>query len=371
MKRNQQQEKISANTASNAHEAIPPTEIHTRPQVERLVELKRLVLAGTYLTTRQLAEKLEVSIPTVSRDVQFMRERLDMPIEFDEAKQGYHFTGPVGPLPGEKPSDSDVNGAIIAIKVLERFGGMTWHKPIENILQQWIAQGNGQQKARSKKLRPAVYFQQPDVPEPTDPNLFELMMTAVWQDQAVRFEYCKPLDIYRVRMIDPYVLTAFEGSWYLLGRDRVSNKMRLFKLCRMRNPQMMSQKFTMPADFDVEEHYDKSLGVMISDGDFEVEVELSAWLTAILDERRGRAWRSWTKLKDGRSIVRMQLSCLEEVQRWVLGWGKQVKVRKPKALRNFVRDTSAAVTAMYDDSMEPGATGTEQKANSKAEAPKS
>lgn len=317
------------------------------PKLERLVMLKRLILAENHATAGNLAAELKVSERTIFRYVEFMRSRLDMPIHFDSAHETYQFTGPAGPLPGEKPSDNDITGAVVATRLLERFEGMTWYRAVENILQHSIAQGDREQKARSKKLRPAVYFQQPDVPEPTDPVLFETIMTACWKGQALRFLYCKPLDEFRPRMVDPYVLTAFDGCWYLLAMDHVAEKIRTFKLCRMREAKVMGQKFAMPANFDPEAHYDKSLGFMTSDGDFEVEVELSALMTASLDGRRYRAWKKWDKLPDGRSIVIMQLSCLEEVQRWALSWDEKITVRKPIKLRERMYKTSLNVAAKY------------------------
>jgi hypothetical protein len=61
--------------------------------------------------------------------------------------------------------------------------------------------------------------------------------------------------------------------------------------------------------------------VMSGRGDYEVVIEFDAWAT---DQLRGRLWHSSqqvTELPGGGSRLRMRLSGLEEVERWVLSWG--------------------------------------------------
>lgn len=343
--------KSDGNNLKRGGRAKPSPELCTLAQLERLVDLKQFLLKGTFPNTPQLAAELEVSVRTVGRAIVFLRDRMDMPIVFNRERQGYHFAGPVGQFPGEKPSNDAVAGAVLAIKALEPYQGMPWHGPAQNILQGYVAQVKGSQKELTENLGPAIYFQQPEVTEDTDPKLFELIANGLCNDAVLYMDYCKPLDIYRPRVIEPYVMTSWENCWYLLGRDRVSGKIRTFKLYRMRNARLSSQRFEMPKGFNPKEHYKKSMGIFTSDGDYKVVVELSAWLTARLEGRRYRAWETWKKNKDGTSIVKMHLSCLEEVQRWVSSWTDEVRVIKPRKLLETVYSKARKVVDMYEPLM--------------------
>lgn len=62
----------------------------TRFMFERYRDILDAVRSSCYPNTSQLARKLEVSMSTVSRDIEFLRERLGCPIEYDFYRKGYH-----------------------------------------------------------------------------------------------------------------------------------------------------------------------------------------------------------------------------------------------------------------------------------------
>lgn len=77
-----------------------------------------------------------------------------------------------------------------------------------------------------------------------------------------------------------------------------------------------------------------------------VEIEFDLWGTDLV---RGRQWHSSQELTDlpnGGSRLKMRLSSLEEIERWVLGWGSHAKVIGPAALRGGVT-MAAKVAAIY------------------------
>lgn len=59
-------------------------------QFERLLRLDQLIRSGQARTTAQLAESLEVSLRTVSTDLDFLRDRYEAPIGH-ERKRGYYY----------------------------------------------------------------------------------------------------------------------------------------------------------------------------------------------------------------------------------------------------------------------------------------
>jgi len=79
----------------------------------------------------------------------------------------------------------------------------------------------------------------------------------------------------------------------------------------------------------------------------EVVIEFDAWGA---DDVRGRTWHASQKLTDrpdGRLVVTMKLNNLEEIERWVLGFGEHATVVKPQELNERVRIAAEKVTAKY------------------------
>lgn len=59
--------------------------------LERLSKIHAKIKSGCYPNTHQLAFDLGVSIPTISRDIEFLRDRFYAPIEYDASQRGYYY----------------------------------------------------------------------------------------------------------------------------------------------------------------------------------------------------------------------------------------------------------------------------------------
>ena len=75
----------------------------SRPPLERMSKLHTELKAGRFPNCKKLAALLETSPKTIQRDIDFMRDRLGLPIDYDERQWGYFYyakpeCGPAFPL---------------------------------------------------------------------------------------------------------------------------------------------------------------------------------------------------------------------------------------------------------------------------------
>jgi predicted DNA-binding transcriptional regulator YafY len=85
-----------------------------------------------------------------------------------------------------------------------------------------------------------------------------------------------------------------------------------------------------------------------------VAIDFDVWATDLV---RGRQWHSsqeYTELPGGCSRVRMRLNSIEEVERWVLTWGKHATVVRPRALRERIREIGEEFVKRYADDVVGG-----------------
>lgn len=61
----------------------------TRPPLERIARIYAVLSAGVIKNCVQFAAEFEVSTRTVKRDLDFMRDRLRLPIEYDAQRYGF------------------------------------------------------------------------------------------------------------------------------------------------------------------------------------------------------------------------------------------------------------------------------------------
>ena len=72
------------------------------------------ILAGMYPNCITLAEKLECSTRTIKRDVDFLRDRLNVPMEYDRRRWGYFYNNDAWPGATRLCVDAYGNGVIVA-----------------------------------------------------------------------------------------------------------------------------------------------------------------------------------------------------------------------------------------------------------------
>jgi proteasome accessory factor B len=61
----------------------------TRPPIERMTKFYAMIRRGDYPNARTLAAEFEVSTKTIQRDIDFLRDRIGLPITYDLSRFGY------------------------------------------------------------------------------------------------------------------------------------------------------------------------------------------------------------------------------------------------------------------------------------------
>jgi len=67
---------------------------HGRPAFERMKVIWAFIRAGYHPNMSDLARILETSTKSIQRDLDFMRDRLEMPIAYNNSWHGFEFIGP-------------------------------------------------------------------------------------------------------------------------------------------------------------------------------------------------------------------------------------------------------------------------------------
>src|SRR3954471_9657572 len=102
----------------------------TRPPLERMLRIHKAVQAGSFPNASQLAAELEVSTKSIHRDLEFMRDRLDLPLEYDGSRHGFHYTQKVEAFPTMQITEGELFALVVAEKALQQYRGTTFEKPL-------------------------------------------------------------------------------------------------------------------------------------------------------------------------------------------------------------------------------------------------
>lgn len=319
----------------------------SRPPLERMLRIHDELRRGSLVNCTKLVKTLEVSRKTVVRDIAFMRDRLDLPIEFDAQIQAYRYTHPVNAFPTVHVTEGELLALLVAQRALEQYRGTPFHRQLEIAFEK-LAGGLRDRISFSPadELR-AVSFKNIGLGK-TDLTVFNALSGAVLRQEEVSFAYRKPGDAKKSqRHVRPYHLANRENSWYLIGFDLERQALRTFALPRIGAVVGSKQTFTRPADFSPEKFFANALGVFGGEGDYQVVIRFTS---AVADRVREREWhesQEMRELSDGGLELKLRLGALMEVEQWVLGWGAAAEVIEPSELRERMRTTAAKLGKIY------------------------
>lgn len=324
-----------------------------RPPLERMSRLHVLLKSGEYPNHSKMAEELEVSRKTVQRDLDFMRDRLGLPIEYDARRYGFFYSGPVDSLPELDVSEGELVALLIAQKALHQHRGTVYEGPLLSACSK-ITQVLGERvSVNIDDLASRIFFKEQGFNE-VPLEVFDAVGRAVRTERELAFLYKKlGAETEGQRQIRPYHLGCVNNQWYVFGFDLQRGDVRTFALTRLRAPQVLEVGFERPADFSIDAYLSDSMGVFRGGETIEeVRIRFDSWAAQIVRERVWHSSEKKTDLEGGVLELELRLSSLEEVERWVLSFGGKARVVHPPELVHRLRSAAEAMLKGY---AEPGA----------------
>lgn len=321
--------------------------IHSRPPLARMLQLHQQIQAGQFPNCRKLANELEVSSKTIQRDIDFMRDRLGLPIAYDQLHFGFVYTEPVTHFPSIEVSEGEIVVLFVAQKALEQYKGTSFEKPLRTAFEK-ITEG----------LKDRIGFQWSDVDSAfsfrgigtsiADLELFEVVSRAVIDSHELAFEYKKLGGArHESRRVQAYHLGCVENQWYLFGFDLARQQLRTFALPRMRKVRDTLAGFRRPADFSITNHLSDSFGVFTTKGRHRIRIRFDAFAAQLVSERQWHPSQKIERLADGELELTMTLGGLEEIERWILSWGTHATVIEPTQLKRSVAAVARSLSDRY------------------------
>ena len=92
------------------------------------------VQAGGYPNATTLASQLEVCTKSIHRDLEFMRDRLELPIQYDGSRFGYCYTEPVKAFPTLQITEGELFALVVAERALQQYRGTSFERPLLSAL---------------------------------------------------------------------------------------------------------------------------------------------------------------------------------------------------------------------------------------------
>lgn len=314
----------------------------SRPPLERMMRIHQEISSGSFPNTRSLAEEFEVSRKSISRDIDFMRDRLNLPIAYHDRKYGYYYTSEVTNFPALQISEGELFALLVAEKAMQQYKGTPFEKPLLKTLQKLASGLPDTVSMNLDHWNESISFKTSAEPI-INLDVIDALSKATAARNSVAFEYKKPgASQIEKRRVDPYHLANIDGEWFLFGYCHLRLDVRTFSPIRIKNLTISKERFPKP-DFDVQKRLSSSFGVITGDKEFSVVCRFS---DKVADFIREKKWHSSQRLKSlpgGGVEISLRVSNLIEVRSWILSWGGEAEVIKPNELRQSILDSAKQI----------------------------
>jgi proteasome accessory factor B len=220
--------------------------VASRVSLERIAAFDRAVRAGRYPNAATIARALEVSRRTVQRDIEFLRDRLGAPLEFDDRRNGYRYRDPTYHIGLLTLSEGELVALFLAERVLGQYRGTPYARELARAFRKLTLGLTDRVTIDLGHLGESYSFRTTAAAD-LDPGLFRDLAAAVAGSRRVVLDYWSASRDERLRRaVDPYHLAAVDGQWYLIGHCHLRGDVRMFAPARIRALEVTDETFDRP-----------------------------------------------------------------------------------------------------------------------------
>ncbi len=310
----------------------------SRPPLARLAAIDQAIRAGAWPNATTLGRQLEVAPRTIQRDLEFLRDRLQAPVEFDPRRNGYHYTEPDYQLPFIRLTEGELAALFLAERLLQEYRGTPYAAALASLFDKLRLALPNEVSLDLSHFADALSVRQLAGLD-GNPAIFAQLARAVRECRRLELVYwTASRDAECRRIVDPYHLASVQGDWYLYAYCHLREEIRVFCPSRIRSIRDTGKRFNRPADFRLADYLDGTFRVLHGDGPpCRVRLRFAADVARYIREREWHPSQRLKERRDGSLELTLRLNHFLEVKRWALSYGAACEVLEPAELREEVR----------------------------------
>jgi predicted DNA-binding transcriptional regulator YafY len=318
----------------------------------RVYKIEMLIRNRGHVSFRTLRDELEVSPATLKRDLDYLRDRLGAPIEYDRDLNGYRFgaayRGHKHELPGLWFSEPELYSLLMAHQLLNELdseGVISRHlQPLRDRIHQMLGSGQAEAQALLQRVKIIGSARRP-VPSRT----FEIVGEALLQRRRLHLRYLtRGRGEVSERDVSPQRLVHYRNTWYLDAWCHRREKLLRFALDAISDAGVLELPALELPLAQVQAEMDGGYGIYAGArrtwATLRFQPQAAQWVSREQWHPDQRA--AW--LPDGRYELKVPCSDETELLMDVLRQGDTVEVVAPESLRSAARQRLQAAARQYE-----------------------
>jgi len=309
---------------------------------QRLVSCMLLLQGKRRLTAGQLARTLEVSTRTVYRDVEALSEA-GVPVHMERGPHGgIVLADDYRRALAQFTNDELQTLFAAAAGPMTDLGIMSHPQALQKLAGALpAAQRRAAESSRERLLLDHNRWSRGDQPT----GILVGLRKAIAEERRVRMRYRDRNGAVTERPIDPLGLVAKAGIWYLVAREAEKGD-RTFRAQRILAIEETSERFTRPADFNLEEHWRASVAAIERRPEATYDIVIRVSLEALANFTS--YWESTVLAEEtDTAIVRIAFPSRQLAIVQVLVYGDGIEVLEPSDLGGAIADYARRALTKY------------------------
>lgn len=318
------------------------------PIFERIVWFDQKVRNGEFPNASKLAKHFELSSKTAQRNIDFMRDRLAAPLEYNATQKGYFYSEQTFGLPYLQTTQEEILSILIARNLLSRTAGGVISRSINRFGKKlFAATGDfGLTESRMEESFSSTWTGY----SPAHSETFRLVADALLKPRVLRFAYTSPgTDQKSERQVEPYHLQHYMASWVLTAWCRLRGEWRKFLLARMDNLVVFDETFKPRPIKEWKHLIDDAFGIFQTGKHTLVTLRFTPFRARWIREQIWHPKQILKELADGSLELSFPVADFREVKLKVLQFGADVEVVAPEALRKEVQMEIQKMATVYGE----------------------
>ena len=320
-------------------------------QTGRLYKIDQLLRQYKVISFADLQAQLNVSRATLKRDLDDLRTRLKLPIEWSRAAGGYRLASVGEPstsiheLPGLWFSSTEIHAILTMQQLLVSLdtGGLIINPvPLADRLHALLASGDPELQELRQRVRIVGLVQ-----ETATPRYFERIGLALVRRKRLLLAYASSEAAPVEWEVSPQRLVHFRGSWHLEAWCHPQAELRSFAVDAIHEARALSSSAIEVGSDKLDAQFGPEYGVFASGRVRWARLQFSREKACSIANMQWHPLQQGKQQNDGSYLLRVPYMDPRELMEKILQYGAQCQVLGPASLRQAVTDEVAQMAVIY------------------------
>jgi predicted DNA-binding transcriptional regulator YafY len=321
-------------------------------RTERFYKIQGMLMAKPAVTMQELREALEVSRPTLNRDLAYLRDRLGIPFAYNAALRGYAMTCQPSEtrsfeLPGVWFNQQELYSLLAMIELMSKLepGGLllSYVEPFKSRLESLLDDGSYDAKVVKNRIK-IVHMAQRKVSS----AYFQIIACALMQHKQIEIKhFARQTGRSTEREVSPQRLVYYRDNWYLDAYCHLRNSLRSFALDSITSAVLTDHKAHVVSDADLHEIFDSSYGIFSGKNQHIAKLKFTPFRAQWVSRESWHPEQVGRVHADGSYTLELPYKEDWELIQDILAQGTGVEVLSPRNLKVKVAETIKKMMSFY------------------------